>query len=368
MNRLLRQPAPVVPLRQACRAPATAHRPTAHTPHQHAAAASAALLAMIALGSGGFAHLDPALVGYLGGTLVAAYATAWRISATWRRPAAAFYAAALADALRTPGGVRRLAGDALHVLVAQRFIRRRSPARWAAHLLLSLGTLAAFAITLPLVFGWMHFAPSGEYHYRLVLFTFATARFPADGAIAWLAFHALTASGVAVTLGAAYFLAVRWRRRREAGSTAAGAVAPLLLLLAVSLSGLALPASRALPGLFAAAAWLHQITVIALLVALPFSKLSHLFTRPLQLGAHAVAAAPPQACATCGDPLAAPAQVRAVSELLAARGASAAVTAHCQKCRRRQVAIAQSATVAAGFRAGAAHAAPAPAAGHRGAA
>ncbi|MEW6269312.1 MAG: hypothetical protein AB1689_08465, partial [Thermodesulfobacteriota bacterium] len=251
-----------------------------------AALASALLAAAVYVGSGGLAHLDPALLGYLGATLAAFAAIAYRASAFWRRRPSAFYARALAQALREPARLGRALVAAGDALVAQRFVARRSRVRWAAHLLLSLGTLASFAITLPLVFGWLRFVAAGEApaRYRAVVLGVPTPSFAVDGALAWLAFHALTLSGVAVALGAALLLALRLGGRApHASGSAAFHLAPLLLLLAVALSGLALPATRHAPRLFDLAAAAHEAAVIALLAALPFSKLHHVLVRPLQV-------------------------------------------------------------------------------------
>jgi len=325
---------------------------TSRRPWRDAAGATVVLLAAIALGSGGFAHLDRALLGYLGATLVAAFAVSWRVSAFWRRPASAFYARALVASLREPRRLRRSVAVAAQDLAAQDFIRRRSVARWLAHLLLSLGTLASFAITLPLVFGWTHFIAVGERHYRMVVFTMPTVRFDVAGVFGWLLFHALSLSAVAVVFGSVYFLIARLRARRLPGATAGFAIAPLALLLVVALTGLALPASRSWPAAFRVAAGLHQASVVVLLVAMPFSKLNHLLVRPLQLGARAVRS-PDSAwrrCAGCGAPLAPTAQQLAVTALLADRGLPCdAHVEHCPACRRRRVAAAQAALVGAAF-------------------
>lgn len=325
-------------------------------PARDAILATAALIGAVALGSGGFAYVDPALLGYLGATLVAAFATTWRLSAFWRRPASAFYARALVAAVTSPYRLPRAAGDAARDLAMQEPIRRRSRARWIAHLLLSLGTMASFAITLPLVFGWMHFAAAGESGYRLVVLTIPVLRLAVDGPAAWMLFHGLSLAAVAVVLGAAYLLLVRLRARRLPGTATAADLGPLALLAIVALTGLALPASRDWPALFAAAAWAHQAAVVVLLVALPFSKLGHVLVRPLQIGARAVRADDQawEACAGCGARLAPVAQREAVASLLGGSGGAAAPgLATCPACRRRQLAIAQSA--AARSRAGIAH-------------
>ncbi len=314
-----------------------------------ASVATAVLIAAIWVGSDG---LDHALLGYLGAVVVATFGTVYRLSLAWRRPAAAFYLRALWH--------RRAVGGAGADLAAQRFIARRGRLRWSAHMALSLGTLASFAITLPLVFGWMHFRAVGQSTYEVVIASLPAGRFTLDGPIAWLMFHALVIAGVAVVLGALYFLGVRWRARRLPDVATSFHLGPLLLLLAVALTGLALPATRGHHALFRFAAVAHELTVIAMLVAIPFSKLSHLLVRPLQLGAQAVKRPDAErvACAGCGDPLAPSAQVDAVQALLQAHGL--AFQPRCATCRRRQLAMTQAGLLGAHFQPPITGAAPRP--------
>ncbi len=322
-------------------------------PCRDASVATLALLAAVWIGSRGGRDLDPALLGYAGATVVAAFGVTWRASAFWRRPASAHYGRTLLGALAAPSRWPALFRSAGADLGAQTFIARRSRLRWVAHLLLSLGTLASFAITVPLVLGWLHFEAEGQSHYRPMLFGMAAGPALAiDGPLAWLTFHALLLAGIAVAGGAAYFLAVRLRPRARAAASERRHVAPLLLLLVVALSGLALPATRMHPTLFAIASGGHELAVIVLLVALPFSKLGHVLIRPLQLGARVqnAAAAARLACVRCGDTLAPAAQLAAVEALLAARGARfAGHQQHCPVCRRRQVAAAQARLLGAPF-------------------
>jgi NNP family nitrate/nitrite transporter-like MFS transporter len=322
-------------------------------PWRDAAAVTLAVLAAVVLGSRGGRDLDPALFGYAAATIVAIVGVAWRASAFWRRPASAHYGRMLLAAFRDPARLRTAGRSAALDLGAQTFIARRSRVRWLAHMALSLGTLASFAITVPLVFGWLHFEPVGQAHYQPVLFGFPAA--PAlslDGIPLWFAFHGLTLAGVAVAFGSTYFLAVRLRTRTLPGVVAGRHVAPLLLLLLVALSGLALPASRHSPLGFAIASRVHELAVIVLLVALPFSKLAHVLIRPLQLGARVQnrPAAERAACVGCGAPLAPVAQIAAVEALLAQRGAAfAGHQRHCPPCRRRLVASAQARLLGAPF-------------------
>jgi hypothetical protein len=338
-------------------------RVTRRRPLLDATLATTAAIAAVGAGSRGFADLDHALLGYLGGTLVAVFATTYRASAFYRRPASAFYARAVLSALRSPRRLRATLAAAGRDLAAQRFVARRSRTRWAAHLLLSLGTLAGVAITVPLVFGWMHFAADGERGYRVVLAGFWAGRFALGGVIAWAVFHALAVAAVAVVLGASYFLLVRLRARRLPETATAFHMAPLLLLLIVALSGLALPTSHGHPALFDLAARVHELSVVVLLVAVPCSKLGHVLVRPLHLGAQLVrSAVPPEACASCGVPLAPAAQRAAVERLLASRGFHfEGHVRECPRCRRRALAAAQATLLDAHFQPSLACGRPAPA-------
>jgi hypothetical protein len=326
-------------------------RESLRAPLRDAVAVSGVLFALIFVGSGSLRHLDHALLGYLAATVVATFATAYRVSAFWRRSPSAFYGRALLGALLEPRRWHTLASGTGRHLVAQEMIARRSRTRWLAHLLLSLGTLASFAITLPLVFGWLRFEAVDEATYRAICFTLPAFTFAIDGAVGFLVFHALSLAGVAVAVGAAYFIAQRFRRRHEPTVATGFHIAPLLLLLAVALTGLALPVSRGVPGAFRVAALAHELTVIVLLVALPFSKLGHVFLRPLQLGALVVRSDEVRAtCAGCEAELAPAAQLAEVERILAARGmAFAAQHQHCPACRRRLVASAQATLLGADF-------------------
>ena len=66
---------------------------------------------------------------------------------------------------------------------------------------------------MPLVFGWMHFDADGQTHYRAARCSALPAGPLAavDGIPRWFAFHGLALAGVAVAVGAAYFLVARLR-------------------------------------------------------------------------------------------------------------------------------------------------------------
>src|SRR5262249_45680021 len=153
-------------------------------------------------------------------------------------------------------------------------------------------------------------------------------------------------------LGGGYFLGVRLRRRHVAGEGASFHLAPIVLLLSVAGTGLALPATRDLRTAFAIASVAHQASVVALLVALSTSKLAHVLVRPLPLGARVVRADGERrlSCSECGGPLAPVAQQAAVEALLTERGFRfAAHQRHCPACRRRKLAGAQARLLDAHF-------------------
>src|SRR5262249_8571017 len=149
-------------------------------PVRDALLVTAALLASVYAGSGRLARFDPALGGYLGAVVVATFATAWRVSAFWRPPASRPYARAPRAALVRPRTLRQALASAGADVAAQRFIAHRGRLRWIAHLLLSGGTLAAVAITLPLVCGWLHFTAEGQDTYRAMVVGIPTVSLAVD--------------------------------------------------------------------------------------------------------------------------------------------------------------------------------------------
>ena len=123
--------------------------------------------------------------------------------------------------------------------------------------------------------------------FRDVVFGFATTSFPIHSAIAILIFHGLVWSALLVIAGV--MLAMR-RRMRDHGAAAVQRYAedflPLILLFAISITGLLLTASYTwMQGYgYDFLALLHAITVILTLLYLPFGKFFHIFQRPAQLG------------------------------------------------------------------------------------
>lgn len=253
---------------------------------------TAGLLAAVLLGSRNLQNFDGALVAYLFGTLFACFGIVYRYAVWLERPPTRLYWRAgwrLLFSRRFPAQVAVLLRHVATDLVGQTFIFRRSAARGVAHWLLSWGCLSAFAITLPLTFGWVHFtlAEGRTDTYVAHLFGFAAFEFPIRSLVALGLFHALNLSSVLVIAGVLYFVR---RRLTEGGQLATQTFEmdflPLVVLLLVALTGLGLTwdyefmQGRA----HAFMAITHAISVILLLVWLPFGKFFHLFQRPAQLG------------------------------------------------------------------------------------
>jgi hypothetical protein len=255
--------------------------------------AASSLALLVVSGSRRLQHFDAALVGYTFATLFAAFGITYRYAIWLRRPPTRMYWRRGWQVFLQP---RRIGSNALSLVRrfflefgANRFILRRSAGRGVAHLLLMWGTLLAAAITFPLVFGWIHFetVPGDLERYRASLFGFPVSEFALESAFAYLVFHGLTWAAILVIAGV--MLAFR-RRMVDHGAIAVQQfgfdLMPLVLLFAVSVTGLMLTASYTWMKGYAYdfLAILHAVTVIFTLLWLPFGKLFHIFQRPAQLG------------------------------------------------------------------------------------
>jgi hypothetical protein len=254
---------------------------------------TAILAILIIVGSRNLQHFDAALVGYTFAVLFATFAITYRYAMWLQRPPTKRYWNRGWQLFFSPryllGNIatwfRRVTAD----FALNRFIFHREPARGLTHFLIMWGCILAFAITFPLVFGWIHFEtlPGDVESYRTFVFGFPTTSFKIHSVVAFLVFHGLVWSAFMVTAGV--MLAMR-RRMREHGAAAVQRFAedflPLILLFAISITGLLLTASYTwMQGYgYDFLALLHAITVIFTLLYLPFGKFFHIFQRPAQLG------------------------------------------------------------------------------------
>ncbi len=284
---------------------------------------SATLAAAIVVGSRNLQHFDAALVGYTFATLFAAFGISYRYAMWLRRPPTRMYWRRGWQAFFSGRSLGRntvsLGRRALVEFASNAYIFKRGRLRGLAHWLIMWGCVIAAAITFPLVWGWIHFetVPGDLHTYRTFVFGIATQDFPVESFIAFVIFHGLVWSSFLVIAGV--MLAFR-RRMIDHGAVAVQQfgqdILPLLLLFAISVTGLMLTASYTWMRGYAYdfLAILHAATVIVTLLWLPFGKLFHVFQRPAQLGVgfyQDVGARDRQAlCRRCGQAYASFAMVR----------------------------------------------------------
>lgn len=300
----------IIPAQSAAR---TVGRDRLHRTAAIAGAAAAVLLAgAILLGSRNLGNFDVALLGYALATIFFAYGVTSRTVVWAGSPAARRYLARGWKAVIHPGPElpkSEAARTVVSTLLLQRFIAQRSVACWLAHQGLFWGVVSATAITFPLTFGWIHFravagSASGYWIYVLGM---RTVQIDALGVAGFLAFHGLNLSAVLVIAGGAWFLMRRWRQRGNNLTQFGRDVLPLVALMAISVTGLALTVSSALLGGFGyrVVAFVHMSIVVLTLVWIPFGKFFHTVQRPAMAGVHlhkqaSLAAGGAHRCRSCG--------------------------------------------------------------------
>ncbi|HYM60233.1 MAG TPA: MFS transporter [Thermoanaerobaculia bacterium] len=319
------------------------------------------LTALIVFGSRNLQHFDAALVGYTFAVLFSTFAIIYRYSMWlqrpptnlyWRRGWQVFFRGRWLGR-NSVEWVKRVTLD----FALNRFIANRDRLRGLTHWLIMWGCVLAFAITFPLVFGWIHFEtePGRLDWYRTYVFGFPTMAFPVHSVAGFLTFHGLVWASFAVIAGV--MLAMR-RRMRDHGAAALQKfgedILPLILLFAISVTGLMLTASYTwMKGYgYEFLSLLHAVTVIFTLLYLPFGKFFHIFQRPAQLGVAFYKDIGPREgmahCARCHDPFASQMHVDdliAVQRELGYRYEMNGAVDHyqriCPACRRSMLAIAQ---------------------------
>jgi len=326
---------------------------------------TAILSALIVVGSRSLAHFDAALVGYTFATLFATFGVTYRYAMWLQRPPTRLYWRRGWAAMVTPAFAGRNAGELVRRLffglAANRFIFRRGRLRGMAHWLIMWGCLLAAAITFPLVWGWIHFTtvPGDLDRYRTMVFGFPVQDFHVESVFAFVLFHGLVWSSFLVIAGV--MIAVR-RRLLDHGAASLQQFGedflPLILLFAISVTGLLLTASYTWMRGYAYdfLAIVHAATVIFTLLYLPFGKLFHVFQRPAQLGVgfykDAGARGEQAECRRCHRPYAPVALVRDLMTVERELGfryemPSAIGTGHyqeiCPRCRRALFGLAQGA-------------------------
>lgn len=257
-------------------------------------------LLLIMIGSRSLQNFDAALVAYLFGTLFAIFGIVYRYSVWIQRPPTKIY---FKRSLTTLFSKEFLhfswftIQDFFKNIVFQSFILKRGKKKGIAHLMMAIGCTMAFAITIPLTFGWIHFTlvpetglnPNVEDIYTAHFFGFEVFNFPIKSIVGFFTFGALNWCSVLVIIGATYFLQ---KRLKDPGliatQTFEGDILPLLLLILVSLTGLGLTLDyEFMHGkAYEFIAVTHAFFVIIFLIWMPFGKFFHIIQRPAQIGAH----------------------------------------------------------------------------------
>jgi nitrate reductase gamma subunit len=321
----------------------------------------AIVFVLTVFGSDRLVWFDAALVGYLFGIVFAVFGVAYRYAVWLRRPPTAMLNRRGWEAFRQNLGrnLAHLPGLVASQLLVQRFIRKRSNARWIAHQLVFWGCLLAAAITFPLTLGLLHFESVGQdaSRYQIFLAQIPTVQFNAQSVEGWFIFHGLDVAAVLVLAGVFVFLR---RRLRDPGALAVERGSDFLALaglFAVSVTGLFLTVSSTwLDGrYYSALNTLHALTVILGLMYIPFGKLFHIFQRPANLGVayykEANEEGPAIACRVCGADFASRRQITDLQDVLSQLGFDYSIAGGddyqdtCPACRRASVTLAQSARV-----------------------
>ena len=256
-----------------------------------AVASAGGLALLIFAGSRDLADFDSALIGYAVATLFAVAALAYRYT-LWitRPPTWRYFRAGWLNFLswRNFRRYTTLIPLALfHDIFAQTFILKRGVQRWLMHMSIFWGVIVSCLVTFPLTFGWIRFTLIPPDNYQLWFFGLPMMQFPILAGTGFALFHALDFSAILLIAGVAIAL---WRRINDGGLLSTQRLdfdlAPLVLLFAIAVTGLALSASSLFwEGRFY---WFisltHQVTVVGWLLSLPFGKFFHIIERPASIG------------------------------------------------------------------------------------
>ena len=239
------------------------------------------LCGLIYFGSRGLKDFDPALRGFALTTVLGAFALGYRLF-TWlqRPPSWVYFNRGLKLFWRYPDILFKSGSKKLG---AQTFIKKRSYYRWIMHLCLSGGCTLAFAVTFPLVFGWIHFdVDTADTVYYVKVFGFAVREVNVNSLEAKLMFNMLNIAAVFVLIG---LIMAFYRRLTDPGVRAVQTfvedILPLLIIFSVTITGLMLTVSYSLMSGrgHSFIVWVHLVTVAALIFYIPFGKLFHMFQR-----------------------------------------------------------------------------------------
>ena len=176
---------------------------------------------LVFLGSRDLQNFDPALIAYLFGTLFALFGITYRYTVWIQRPPTRLYfvrSFQLLFSKRFFYYLGYVTKRFVQNIGFQRFIYPRGKKRWLAHFLIAFGCIMAFAITIPLTFGWIHFTlepdtgldPEVVKLYNAHFFGFKVMQFKLGSVLAYLIFHALNWCSLLIIAGCIFFLIKRF--------------------------------------------------------------------------------------------------------------------------------------------------------------
>ncbi len=249
------------------------------------------LILLIFIGSRGLRDFDSALIGYAVATVFTLAALAYRYT-LWiaRPPTWRYFRAGWANffSLRNFRHYSYLIPKAWWTdIFAQTFIRKRSRLRWIMHMSIFWGVILSLVITLPLTFGWIRFTLIPPTNYQLWFFGFPIFIFPIAAGTGFAIFHGLDFTAALLIIGIGIAL---WRRVTDAGLLFTQRfgfdLVPLVLLVAIAVTGLALTASSTWWGgkFYWFLSLSHQVVVVVWLLSIPFGKFFHIIQRPASIG------------------------------------------------------------------------------------
>lgn len=286
------------------------------------------LLAVHYLGSKGFRGVKLTEGGYLLGTYLFVAGSVYRLVQWGSRPGARMYLRGMWPRLRQRRAAKKAAATVATNLVGQQFIWYRGASRWLAHFLISWGCLISFALTFPLVLGWLKFVLVDPRHYQVVVAGVPTITFPIKSLAATFLFNGLNFSALLMCSGLVLAYLNRLSKKRNFPEARPDwDMAPLHVLMFVGLTGLAITVDYKFFDGKTYVIWaiVHQLAVVLLLVWLPFSKLFHFLMRPLAVAVEVYHLAEGEAkkpCRMCQKEFAPAQQVADLSGALGEQGIS----------------------------------------------
>jgi hypothetical protein len=253
--------------------------------------AAALLILLIFIGSRGLRDFDSALIGYAVATLFTLVALTYRYT-LWigRPPTWRYFRAGWVNFLsfRNFRHYTWLIPKAWWTdIFAQTFILKRGLLRWIMHMSIFWGVILSLAITIPLTFGWLHFTLMPHAQYQLWFFGLPLFIFPINSVIGFVIFHGLDFTAALLMIG---LIIALWRRITDAGLLAIQRfgfdLVPIVLLVAIAVTGLALTASSTWWGgrYYWFLSLTHQVVVVVWLLSIPFGKFFHIIERPATIG------------------------------------------------------------------------------------